>query len=315
MKILHITNAYPTEKYSSFGIFIKEQIDSLNSLGFQNDHYFINAWEKGKKEYFTHIKEIRKLSKDYDLIHCHHIYTILPYLLSCSGKPFIVSLLGDINSGRKIADKILLYTALLTAKKIIYKNEITSPYKKMIYLPNGVNTEFFVPSDKKDAKKAIGADIDKKYALFVSAAGTNNSIKRYDKFEAVLKLLKEKGIELYPLVAAGVKRESVPIYFNASDVMILTSDHEGSPNAVKEAMSCNIPVVSTNVGNVKQMLSGCNSSFVAESNTAEELSGLVIRALNSENNNGRSEIFIKKLDMMSIAGKLKELYEEILGIK
>jgi len=312
MKILHITNAYPTEKYSSFGIFIKEQIDSLNREGHTNDYYFINAWELGKKEYFSHIRTIRKLSKGYDLIHCHHIYTIIPYLLSFSGKPYIVSLLNEINN---FTVKILYKIALMTAKRIIYKHDYKTDIKEMVYLPNGVNIDFFLPIGKEESKKAIDLDPEKKYALFVSASGKSLIRKRYDKFEKVLELVKEKGIELTPLILAGIKREDVPYYFNSSELLILTSNFEGSPNAVKEAMACNIPVVSTDVGNVKKMVEGCNASFVAESNTAEELAELVLRSLKVKDYNERSVIIDKELDMKSVAVKLTNLYKEILGVE
>lgn len=309
MKILHITNAYPTENYSSFGIFIKEQIDSLNEIGNQNDVYFINARELGQKEYFRHIKKINAMSKKYDLIHCHHIYTIIPYLFSFSGKPYIVSLLNEING---IATKSLYLSAIVTAKRIIYKHDYKTDIKKMVYVPNGVNIDFFVPLDKELSKKTIGLNAEKKYALFVSASGPALKRKRYDKFEKLLELLKQKGIELQPLILAGVKRENVPFYFNASELLILTSDSEGSPNAVKEAMSCNLPVVSTDVGNVKRMLDGCNSSFVAESNTPEELADLAYKSLQVKVHNERDVLIQKKLDMKSVAIKLTDLYNEVI---
>jgi hypothetical protein len=63
MKILHITNNYPTTKHPIFGIFVKEQIDSLNTLDFKNEVLFINGREKGKFEYLRSIFKIRKKLK------------------------------------------------------------------------------------------------------------------------------------------------------------------------------------------------------------------------------------------------------------
>jgi len=312
MKILHITNLYPTEAYSSFGIFIKEQIDSLNETGCQNDVFFINGWELGKKEYFNHIGEIRKLSKDYDLIHCHHLYTILPYLLSFSKKPYILSILNEINS---LHMKVLYMLALSTAKKIIYKHDYKTKIKKMVYLPNGVNIDFFSPKDKDSSKKALGLDPEKKYALFVSASEAQLKRKRFDKFEKVLEIVKQKGVELHPLILTGVNREDVPLYFNAPELFIMTSDFEGSPNAVKEAMACNTPVISTDVGNVRIMLEGCSSSFVSVKNSPEELADLVLKSLKIKTHNERETIINKKLDMKSVALKLSGLYKQVLDLK
>lgn len=312
MKILHLTNAYPTEDYSSYGIFIKEQIDSLNGLGFVNDYFFVNAREKGKLEYLRCVPEIRKIIKNYDLIHCHHVYTTVPFLLSFSGRPFILSLLGDIKNRKKTTDNILLRVAINRAEKIIYKNTMPDPHLKMIHIPNGVNTDIFRPINKEQCKRELCLESGKKYALFVSAVGTENKIKRFDRFKEILKILVGKGLYLDPLVLSGVERGKVPLFYNSSEILLLTSDHEGSPNAVKEAMACNVPVVSTDVGNVKEMLDGVSCSFVSSSKRPDEMADIVVKALSSEKREGRDIILEKKLDINSTALKIKHLYEKIL---
>ncbi|MBN2789744.1 MAG: glycosyltransferase [Candidatus Delongbacteria bacterium] len=314
MKILHITNAYPTKNYSSFGIFIKEQIDSINSNGYENDVYFINAWEKGKIEYLRNIFKIRKIAKDYEIVHCHHIYSGLVFLLAFTRKKFVLSLLGDINSGGKLLDKLLLKIVKPFSDIIIYKNANKSWIndKKMLYCPNGVNLDLFYPLDRTSSREKLSLVVNKKYALFVSADGKKNKIKRYDKFVRVIELLNSKDIEIEPLILYGVERSKVPFYYSSSDIMILTSDHEGSPNAVKEAMACNIPVVSTNVGNVADMLSGCNGSFVSKNNSPEDIAELAERSLNTKEYNSRDQLITKELDMLSVAGKIKKIYTRIL---
>ena len=274
MKILHITNAYPTEGYSSYGIFIKEQLDSLNGLGFVNDHFFVNARDKGKLEYLRSVPDIKKRNKT--------------------------------------ADKILFRAAISRAERIIYKNTDPNPHSKMIHIPNGVNTDLFKPIDKKECKRKLSLEEGKKYALFVSAVGTENKIKRFDRFKEILKILAGNELYLEPLVLSGVERGKVPLFYNSSEILLLTSDHEGSPNAVKEAMACNVPVVSTDVGNVKEMLDGVTCSFVSSSKRPEEMANLVLKALSTEKRGGRDIIFEKKLDINSIALKIKHLYEKIL---
>ena len=317
MKILHITNAYPTDTYGSFGIFIKEQIESLNNLGIQNDVVFINAYEKGNKEYFKYLIKLLGRYKDYDIVHCHHSYSGIIYLITSvfNRKPLVFSNLGDINKQRRGIDRYFFNLISKRAKVVIYKNDMKlEDYdkKRFYYLPNGVNTDFFKPADKSESKKQLGLDADKKYALFVSASGTKSRVKRYDKFLETLSLLSERGVILEPLVMSGVERGKVPLYFNAAEIMILTSDHEGSPNAVKEAMACDLPVVSTNVGNVKKMLEGCLSSFTAESNTAEELCELAEKSMSITARTERKTIIQKKLDIKSVAKELSKIYKSIL---
>ena len=133
-----------------------------------------------------------------------------------------------------------------------------------------------------------------------------------EKREEILKILGGKGLYLEPLVLSGVERGKVPLFYNSSEILLLTSDHEGSPNAVKEALACNVPVVSTDVGNVKEMLEGVSCSFVSSSKRPEEMADLVVRALSSEKREGRDMILQKKLDINSTALKIKHLYEKIL---
>lgn len=319
MKILHITNCYPTENYSSFGIFIKEQIESLRVLGLENDVYFINAYEKGYKEYIKAVFSLSGKFSSYDIIHCHHAYSGMVYFLSKikKNKPLVFSNLGDINKQKRYIDRYFFDILSKTADAIIYKNSMNIDgyaKEKFHYIPNGVNMELFRPIDRLKSKQKIELEPnEKEYALFVSASGTKSSIKRYDKFVKTLELLSDKGINLESLVMSGVKRELVPYYFNSASILFITSDHEGSPNAVKEAMACNLPVISTDVGNVAQMLQGCNSSFVAKTNKAEELCELAEKALSIKEHNEREVLINKELDMKSVSNKLKNLYSTIIS--
>jgi len=54
------------------------------------------------------------------------------------------------------------------------------------------------------------------------------------------------------LTVSKVYYTEMPWYYSAADAMILCSDSEGSPTSVKEALACNLPVVSTDVGDVRR---------------------------------------------------------------
>src|SRR5699024_3269589 len=116
------------------------------------------------------------------------------------------------------------------------------------YLPNGVNTQFFIDKGKWESFKKLGLNESKIYILFVSSNFIRKQ-KRYDRFKKVLAILtkqyKWENIEELSLV--NIPRDLMPYYFSASSLHLLTSDFEGSPNSVKESMSCNTPVVSTPV--------------------------------------------------------------------
>lgn len=313
MKVLHITNNYPTPKNPVFGIFVKEQIDSLGDKKIQNAVFFINGREKGRMEYLKASLRLRKyLSKNqFDIIHCHHALSAVSLILSGRSKfsKMIISIQSDpINENGKLVFKFIKKYA----NAIILKNNSSFQENKNIYyLPNGVNTSLFLPIDRRVSCKYLSLDPDKKYILFVSSNFLRQE-KRYERFKATLAILKEKNHNLEEMSLINTRHELMPFYFNAADVHLLTSDFEGSPNSVKEAMACNTSVVSTDVGNVKELLENVKGSFVSNSNEPDELASLVESSLNSKEKNGRQKIIQLELDIDSVAKKLKEIYLKIL---
>ena len=51
-----------------------------------------------------------------------------------------------------------------------------------------------------------------------------------------------------------VPSEKVKYYINASDLTLIVSDKEGSPNIIKESLACNVPVASVDVGDAFQYI-------------------------------------------------------------
>jgi glycosyltransferase involved in cell wall biosynthesis len=317
MKVLHITNNYPTEKLPIFGIFVKEQIESLKDLGVDNEVFFVNGYEKGKLEYLKSIFRLRRYlkSRRFDVIHCHHALSALMFMLSFKslGTKAIVSFQNDPIHEHGLP---LFYFLKLRFSSFIFKNRselIEKLNGKGYYLPNGVNSDFFCPMDKVEAKKAIGLNENKKYILFISSFVVRKQ-KRLDRYDDVITFLKsqfpEENYEELKLV--NVERKFMPTYFNAASLHLLTSDFEGSPNSVKESICCNTPVVSTNVGNVKEMLLNAKNCFVSDDPNPEVLAKLVQKAIHTEFDL-RPLIFDQELDKKSVATKLFSIYSNLVS--
>lgn len=314
MKVLHITNAYPYPEYESFGIFIKEQIESLSDQKITTKIIFINANKFGSKEYLKSISKIKNEIKEFmpDLIHCHHEYSVIPLLFICFQKPVILSLLGDL-SKRKIINKIAFHIIIKhRVQKIIVKNKLIRK-NKFTYLPNGVDLVKFKDLSPVNSQNLISLDQNKNYALFVTAS-LNNPIKRYDKFLLIIEKLKlDHNIELQPLILSGIKREIVPHYYNSSKLLILTSDHEGSPNAIKEAMASNLLIVSTNVGDVRMIFGSTKGLLLSTSGTVDDLATKCKEVLKHECSDGRQRLIDLKIDLTSIAEDLKQIYLNLIS--
>lgn len=317
MRILHITNNFPTLNFPIFGIFIKEQIESLNNLGAENEVFFINSREEGKGAYLRSLGKLHRLLKQnrYDIIHCHHSFSGVIFILSA--RWYKTKRLLSYQSDPRNEGGLLLFRILyLFFDKIILKNKPKDADKsKIVYLPNGVNTSFFVPMDRNQCKDKLGLNKSKRYILFMDSYN-RRPCKRIDRYSETLSILREKyqHVDLEPLVLTNTARNLIPAYINASDLHLLTSDFEGSPNSVKECMACNIPVVSTPVGNVSDLLQEVEGSFVSKSFSSEELAELSDRSLRHELVNSRDSLAQKGLNIETVARRLLNLYVGIAEV-
>lgn len=316
MKVLHITANYPTKDHPIFGIFVKEQVESLQKEGVDCDVFFSNGKEQGgMKAHKASIVKVRKLIREnhYDVIHCHH--SISGLILLLAGGTFrnkcVVSYQND--PSREFGGMVLFRILYLFFNKIIIKN--TSPLQnkgRVVYLPNGTNTEFFKPLDKEECKRKLGWDNNLHYILYMDSNKGTRTQKRYDRYVQTLSIVKKKIPSIVSIELSNTPREQIPVYMNACDLHLMTSDFEGSPNSVKECLCCNTPVVCTPVGNVPDMMSDIPGCYVTKGFTAEELADDVVKVLTSDVPfNGREMFIAKGYGIEMVARKLTALYELI----
>jgi len=316
MRVLHITNNYPTEKHPIFGIFVKEQIESLKKAGIICDVFFINSREKGKVTYLSDSLKlfIYLIKNRYDVIHCHHAFSGFIFILT--GHAFFVkSILSYQNAPENEGGTRLFKFLYPFFNKIIFKyKDDAIKLPKIVYLPNGVNIEMFNAMEKSECRKKLGLEMNKKYILFTDSYKKRKQ-KRIDRFDAMIHYLINdlKVKDIVPLVLTNTSREIMPLYINASDVHVITSDFEGSPNSVKECLACNIPVVSTRVGNIDDLLGDIDGCFICKSFEPSELALLVKKSLENDNFYGRQFIEKKNLTIDAVAKTLIDLYSKTLN--
>ena len=323
MKVLQLTTNYPCKENPIYGIFMKEQAESLEPLGVNNTVFFSNGLKSRLKVknsgMFIHLWSAMKLfvhlrRHRYDVIHCHNVHAGLILQVACGFRKArtIISLQIDPDTPGSNDNK---YFEKLYRKfdAIIVKKPLGRRREKVVYLPNGVNTTLFRPLDKQECKRLIGLDPEKRYILFVDSNTTKaRTQKRRDRYDRVMEILKEKygHNDLEPLIMTKTPREDVPVWMNACDLYLLTSDEEGSPNAVKECMTCNVPVVATPVGNIPDLFEGVTSCKMAQSCDEKELASLAHEVLCTDRPTDlRDSIFAKGLDIESVAHRLLALYQ------
>lgn len=319
MKILYIVNGYPTVERPYFLSFVKDQIDSVKSSG--QDVEILNISGRGFLKYVKAVFKIRRMWRDYDIVHAQHMLCGLAAILSGARSRLITSFMSDgaanLRGKSRFIGLLLFHITSFLSSACIYKVPVPRLYKKKsIYLPNGVDVEHFQPLDKTECRKKLGLSLSKKYALFVSSGGVDGplrAVKRYDLYQKMLSDLSESDSSWSELLMCNVNRVDAPLYFNAADILILTSDAEGSPNAVKEALSCGLPVIARNVGDVSLLLDGVPSCMCFCLDLWEEAVSFAASTSDVTPDAIRNAFLKKGLDRMSIREKLLGFYYRIRG--
>lgn len=317
MKVLFVSSGGNTPY--SIVPFIKSQEDSITAQGVLVTHFVI--YDKGIKGYYNAYKNLRKHLKsyNYDLIHAHYSFCGWVARLSDMRIPIIISYMGSDVYGKIGANGRIKLTSFLEitssqllqpfVDRIIVKSQNLNRYiylkRKSIVIPNGVNFDLYKPQTKEISRKQLNLPLDKKLVLFLG--NPNDPRKNIQLLEKALKQQNSDNIVLinpYP-----IPPDEVPVYLNASDVLVLCSYREGSPNVVKEAMALNRPVVATDVGDVAEIISKTDGCYLS-SFTPTDLMNNLHKALDFKGEtSGRRDI--SHLEINTIAKKITKVYEEV----
>lgn len=286
--------------------FILEQVDALNKAGIITD--FFTVEQKGLMGYFRSRKLLLQKIKSFqpDLIHAH--YGLSGLLANLQRKVSVVTTYhgSDINDSKVF---MFSFLSILLSKFNIFvsQSNIDKSRVKNNYalIPCGVDIEVFKPMDKMTARKILNLDFDKNYILF--SGGFNNIVKNPELAIAASKEI--DNTELLEL--KGYNREEVMCLMNAVDVCIMTSFSEGSPQFIKEAMACNCPIVSVDVGDVKEVIGDTEECYVSSYDVNKLTANLRHVLQDNQRTEGRKRIIELGLDSETIAKKIVEIYQKV----
>lgn len=179
--------------------------------------------------------------------------------------------------------------------------------RKSWVIPNGVNLERFAPMDRDECVHRLGWDAGVFNVLFCS--GFERPEKRPELAKAAVAGLRDLGLPavLHPLVS--VPHEQMPLWLNAADVILMTSAYEGSPNVVKEALACGRPVVSVDVGDVRERISGVAGCHLAEPNADSLARALSKVAAGDRRSDGRRAV--EHLSLEKINEQVLSVYRAV----
>jgi glycosyltransferase involved in cell wall biosynthesis len=298
---------YPTKEEPALGAFVASQVTSLRKLGLVCDVLFLDV-RKSKIELLKGIGRVRRAlsSKQYDMIHAHFGYNGIPSSLQ-KEVPFVISYCGtDLNhpKHRPISRWVAKRADACIVKSESLHQLLNHPAH---IIPNGVDMDCFKPGNKNDARRRLNLHLDKKYILFV-CTDLSRPEKRYELAkEAVAKA----GCEL--LIMNNCTPAEAPQYYNAADALILSSIYEGSPNVIKEALASNLPIASTDVGDVQTHIQNVHNCQTCDGTPAALADGLRSILTDGQPSDGRKKI--KHLSTDHIATQILQLYQQVLNKK
>jgi teichuronic acid biosynthesis glycosyltransferase TuaC len=201
----------------------------------------------------------------------------------------------------------LLLTATLTKSREMEGALPASVAARNAVVPNGVDRGHFTPLDRDEARDRLGWNSSERVVLFAADPAVER--KRFWLAQAACNAAAEEVGEIRLHVATGVDPAEMPILMSAADCLLLTSSIEGSPNVVKEALMCDLPVVSTPVGDVDELLQGVEPSWIREAEP-EALAGALVDCLvDPRRSNGRHASAWLGSD--AIAERVLALYAEL----
>jgi len=251
------------------------------------------------------------MSEDYDIVHLNS-GMVAPLGLLQPRRPIVLTLWGDDLLGDRLGGyqpAITRFCAKRCDRIIVRSEEMRDALPcDAAVIPSGIDMSKFKPVDRRQARETVGWDTGSRHVLFPYSRDQEK--KRYPVAKRLVERVDERVDERVTLqVVDDVPHEKMYLYYNAADVLLLPSLREGSPNTVKEAMACNVPVVSTDVGDVATRLGPVRNSYVCESDGALE-EALVSVLGTGGRSDGRE--YVAEVSLERMGERLISIYESVL---
>ena len=293
-----------------FAPFIIEQAEALKSQGCEMDYFGLQG--KGLQGYLKNLPSLKQKVEEFrpDVVHAH--YGLSGLFANLQRRvPVVTTYHGsDINDKKalpfsELAMQLSAWNVFVSKKTL----GIAKPKKKYTLLPCGLDLADLQLTEKAEARQKMNLCAGKKYILFAGAF--DNVVKNATLAKETVALLQDDQVELLEL--KGYKREEVTMLMCAADAFLMTSQMEGSPQVVKEAMACGCPIVSVNVGDVKERVEGVEGCYVSDTRNPKELADLLRKTFAYKGKtNGRKKIVADGLDNRLVAEKLLEIYNKVV---
>ena len=323
MRVLMITSEWPAPGVNLTAHFIKRQADFLSGAGVNVDVFPF----KGAKNPLNYLKAWWQLQRklrheQYDLIHAQFgqsgllaLPKRLPMVVTFRGS----DLLGTVSdrTGKHLRVSVIhQWLSRIVARKAEEVIVVSEHMKEQLgpsipahVIPSGIDFRFFRRTDKKAARERLGLPLEEKLVLFVGRP--NQARKRCYLAQQAIEILNE-SMPAKLIVAWRIPHADIPSYMSACDALVFTSMQEGSPNVVKEALACDLPIVSVPVGDVGERLQGIDGCELCADEQPETIAAALGRVL-QRNQRIAGRESVQELDENNTTLKVLNIYQSILA--
>ena len=303
-RLLMVTNLWPDHERPDYGPFIKNTVEGVRKQGVTCDVMYIRGY-RGKIAYLAGALACLILPlafpRRYLLVHCHGGETALAARCFLGG-PVLATYLGTDLLGTQVGGTFRLRAKCWLRSFVLRRHAgtmsatttrsvemetllISNARLRNRVIPSGIDRLRFHPGDRDRARAELGWPSDKTIVLFAGRAEAPE--KRLWLAQQVVDMASAQKPDIELRVVDGVSPSQMPLYYSGADCLLHTSVSEGSSNVVKEALACNLPVIATPAGDVRELLRGVTACAVCEPDPTALAGALVAVLQPNQRSNGR----------------------------
>jgi teichuronic acid biosynthesis glycosyltransferase TuaC len=320
-EVLFVTNMWPDEERPYYGSFIHSQAESLSAAGVGVDVLYLRGY-LGLQVYAKGLTEAPRVARrrPYDLVHAHYGHTAAA-CLGVTRRPLVISFCGadvighqreyGITPKSRVEAAAFRWLGLAASATITKSAEMERALPRSLrarnhIVSNGVDLERFAPRPRAECRAELGWSPDEKVMLFLG--NPEDPRKNVDLARAAAALVAQRLPNTRLHEAWAIDPPRVPTFLNAADCLVFPSRGEGSPNAVKEAMACALPIVATPVGDVPERLGGVEHCWVRDA-TPEAFADALVPALAADRAPA-ARTAVSALGIQRVAHQLMDIYDQ-----
>jgi glycosyltransferase involved in cell wall biosynthesis len=323
LRVLMVTTEWPRDPWGGTATFIPRQAAFLQAAGVQVDVFAFRAKRKVRNYAAAWLEVRRRLRRNhYDLIHAQFgqsgvlaLPKRVPLVVTFRGDD-LQGVLDDVTGQLPLKGRVLQWLSCAVgrwADAIIVVSDHMRSYltgsMQPHVIPSGIDFDLFRLIPQAEARRQLGLASDKPLVLFVGSPTLAR--KRYALAREAVDLV-NRSLPAELVLGWKKTHQEIALLMNACDALVFTSLQEGSPNAVKEALACDLPVVSVSVGDVAERLNGIDGCELCADDRPETIAAALERVLRRGGRvKGREAV--AHLDERLLTDKIVAIYRSVVA--